>query len=86
LLETVTGLVSKTLPQPPEPFPSQIVATAMAVSGDGAVVWGVSDKFYFRYDSARQYLSFAGYTSTPPEGPRAMSVNRDGTRGCPDGL
>ena len=80
LLDTVTGLVSKTLPQPQGTVPSQIVATAMAVSGDGIVIRGVSDKFYFVYDSVRHYLAFGGYTSTPPEGPRAIAVNRDGSR------
>ncbi|HYP07902.1 MAG TPA: hypothetical protein VER03_16845, partial [Bryobacteraceae bacterium] len=80
LLDSVTGLVSKTLPQPLGTAPAQIVATSMAVSGDGVTIMGVSDKFYFRYDSVRKFLSIVGYTSSPPDGPRAVSVNRDGTR------
>jgi uncharacterized protein (TIGR03437 family) len=80
LLDTVTGLVSKTLPQPQGTVPTQIVSTAMAVSGDGVMIRGVSDKFYFSYDSVRHFLSFGGYTSSPPDGPRALTLNRDGSR------
>jgi uncharacterized protein (TIGR03437 family) len=79
VLDTVSGLVAKTLPQPAATAPSQIVATALGSSGDGVFIYGVTDKFHFRYDSNRKALRAGNYTSTPPLGPRAVSVNRDGS-------
>jgi uncharacterized protein (TIGR03437 family) len=83
VLDTVAGLVAKTLPQPAATAPAQIVATSMAASGDGVYIYGVTDQFWFRYESNRKYLypgkDIRGYTAVPTLGPRAVSVNRDGS-------
>jgi uncharacterized protein (TIGR03437 family) len=79
VLDTVAGLVAKTLPQPAATAPAQIVATSLANSGDGVYIYGVTDTFHFRYDSGRKFLRAGNYTATPPLGPRAVSVNRDGS-------
>lgn len=80
VLDTVTGLVAKTLPAEPGTPPASIVATSTAVSGDGTVIFGNTDKFLYRYDSNRKVLQSNGFTSSPTLGPRAVSVNRDGSR------
>lgn len=80
VVDTVSGLTAKTLPAEAGSVASQIVATSMAVSADGVVIYGVTDKFLFRYDSNRKFLSANQYTSSPPLGPRAASVNRDGSK------
>ncbi len=79
VIDTVTGFVAKTLPQPLATPPTQIVATSLANSSDGVVIVGITDQFLFRYDSNRKVLSGRNYTSSPTMGPRAISVNRDGT-------
>jgi DNA-binding beta-propeller fold protein YncE len=80
VVDTVSGLTAKTLPTEAGTVVSQIVATSMAVSADGVVIYGLTDKFKFRYDSNRNFLSATQYTSSPALGPRAVSVNRDGTK------
>lgn len=79
VLDTVAGLTAKTLPQPLATAPTEIVATSMATSADGTVVFGNTDTFHFRYDSNRRILRAGNYTSSPTLGPRAVSVNRDGS-------
>src|SRR4051812_33863726 len=79
VLDPVKALPAKVLPPPPATPPSQIVATSTAVSGDGTVIFGNTDTFHYRYDSVRQILRAGNCTSSPTLGPRAVSVNRDGT-------
>lgn len=78
-IDTVQNVTAKTLPQPPVSFPPNIVAASMAASGDGRFIFGLSDTIRFRYDVLNRRLLSLGYTSTPAFGPRAVSVNRDGT-------
>ena len=52
-LDTVSGLTAKTLPAEAGTVVSQIIATSMAVFADGVVIYGLTDKFKFRYDSNR---------------------------------
>ena len=80
VLDTVSGLTAKALPAAPATAPAQIVATSTAVSGDGTIIFGNTDTFHYRYDSNRKILRAGNYTSSPTLGPRAVSVNRDGTR------
>ncbi len=81
VLDTVSGLQAKTLPatQPGPAFPPNIVAAAVGVSGDGTKMYGLTDKFQFSYDVNQQQLSVIGYVSTPAQGPRVVSVNKNGT-------
>ena len=78
-LDTVAGVVAKALPVAPASFPPQIVAASMAVSGDGLHVFGLTDTIRFRYDVATKRVTSLGCVSTPPAGPRTVSVNRDGS-------
>ena len=79
VLDTIAGVTAKTLPVPPATFPPQITTASVAVSGDGNWIFGLTDTIYFRYDVLDHLVSSVGYTSTPPQGPRVVSVSRDGT-------
>lgn len=78
-LETIPGLIAKTLPQPAATFPPNIVAASMNVSGDGLTIYGLGDTIQFRYDVTTQSLSASLYTASPPLGPRVVSVSQDGS-------
>jgi uncharacterized protein (TIGR03437 family) len=78
-LDTIAGLVSKALPQPPATFPPNIVAASVGASADGEFIYGFGDKVLFRYDVTNRILSGGFYTSSPPLGPRAVSVSQDGS-------
>jgi uncharacterized protein (TIGR03437 family) len=78
-LDTIGGVAAKTLPVPPATFPPQIVAAAVGVSGDGYWIFGLTDTLRFRVDVLNRAVSSAGYTATPPQGPRVVSVSRDGS-------
>ena len=43
------------------------------------VIYGFGDKLLFRYDVNTKTLHAGLYTATPPLGPRAISVSRDGS-------
>ncbi len=79
VIDTVAGVTAKTLPVPPVNFPPQIIAAAVAASGDGLSIYGLTDTIRFRYDVQRRQVMPLGYTSSPPMGPRVVSVNRDGS-------
>jgi len=79
LLETVSGLTAKTLPIVPVNPPQSIIAATVSASGDLRTIYGLTDTFTFRYDLERRRLVVQGYSSTPPMGPRAISVSRDGS-------
>ncbi|HUS06103.1 MAG TPA: hypothetical protein VMZ52_07405 [Bryobacteraceae bacterium] len=79
LLDTITGVAAKTLPQPAATFPPSITAASIAVSRDGQWIFGSTDALDFRYDVNTRRVDAMLYTSSPPNGPRAVSVNADGT-------
>ena len=78
-LDTIAGVSSKTLPQPAGSFPSNIVAASVAASGDGLSIAGFGDTLIFRYDVTTHSLTAGLYVASPPLGPRAVSVSRDGS-------
>ncbi|BDC50891.1 hypothetical protein F183_A32070 [Bryobacterales bacterium F-183] len=78
VIATLTDLAAKSLPQPAASFPTNIVAASVAASGDGLWIWGFGDRLMFRYDVVNRALSAGLYTASPPLGPRAVSVSRDG--------
>jgi hypothetical protein len=47
--------------------------------GDGYNIYGLTDTIRFRYDVLGQTVYSAGYTADPPQGPRVVSVSRDGS-------
>ena len=79
VLDTIAGVTAKTLPVPPANFPPQIVAASVGASGDGNRIYGLTDTIRFRYDVLSQTVYSAGYTADPPQGPRVVSVSRDGS-------
>ena len=78
-LTTIPALTAKTLPQPAATFPPNIVAASIGVSGNGLKMYGLTDTFEFSYDVTSQQLNVVSYVSTPPQGPRVVSVNQDGS-------
>jgi uncharacterized protein (TIGR03437 family) len=79
VLDTIAGVTAKTLPVPPANFPPQIVAASVGVSGDGYNIYGLTDTIRFHYDVLSQTVNSAGYTADPPQGPRVVSVSRNGS-------
>lgn len=79
VLDTVSGVTAKTLPQPPANFPTQIVGASLQASADGLRIYGVTDTILIAYDVASHYVSSGGYVAEPPLGPRAVSVAKDGS-------
>jgi uncharacterized protein (TIGR03437 family) len=78
-LDTIAAVLAKTLPVTAPTFPPQILTASMGVSGDGQVIYGITDTILFKYTVRDQGLTVLNYSSTPPLGPRLMSVNQDGT-------
>ncbi len=86
-LDTIQGVTTKTLPTPVGNFPANVVASSMAASGDGTkivgiVAGGASDgqTIEFSYDVTSRSLRALAWISSPPLGPRVVSVNRTGNR------
>jgi uncharacterized protein (TIGR03437 family) len=79
-LDTVSGVVAKTLPQPPATFPTTIKAAALGVSGDGLSIYGFGEGITFKYDVTQRRVIPGSYVSAVPIGPRSVSVNQDGSR------
>ncbi len=86
-LDSIQGVVTKTIPTPVGNFPPNIVASSMAASGDGTrivgiVAAGTSDDrtIEFIYDVSSRALRATGWIASPPSGPRVVSVNRTGSR------
>lgn len=79
VLDTIAGVTARTLPVPPATFPPQIIAASLGVSADGYWIYGLTDTIRFRYDVLNRVINSAGYTSDPTQGPRVVSVSRDGS-------
>lgn len=78
-ISTVEGLAGKSLPVPAPAIPPVIIRAAVSASRDGLWIFGLTDKFLFRYDTRLGQLIVTGYTSSPDQGPRAVSVSSTGT-------
>ena len=79
VLDTVAHVTAYTLPVPEPDLPPQIIAASLNVSGDGLHVYGLTDTIFFHYSPVDHTVQSLGYSSTPPLGPRTVSVNRDGS-------
>ena len=86
VLDTIAGVTAKTLPFKNANFPANIVASSLAASADGMHVYGITSAssqdnltMEFHYDVNLKRVQAVQYTSTPPLGPRAVSVARDGS-------
>lgn len=79
-LGTIAQFTINVLPRPVgENRPGDIVGAAMGVSGDGRWIYCLTDTYRFRYEVLPRRMQVVGYTAEPPMGPRAVSVNYDGT-------
>ena len=79
VLDTIANVTANTLPVAPANFPPNIVATSLNVSADGFHVYGLSDTIIFHYGVLDHSVQALYYQSSPPMGPRAVSVSRDGS-------
>jgi uncharacterized protein (TIGR03437 family) len=85
-LTSIDGVGTLTLPVPIGNYPADITQASMAVSGDGNWIFGtlgagssLNQSLDFYYDVAAQQLNAMGWISSPPMGPRAVSVDQTGT-------
>ena len=79
LLQTVANLTANQIPASPGTTPLEIVAAALASSGDGKWIFGVTDSIRISYDVANRHLQVTGYSATPTLGPRVVTVAQDGS-------
>lgn len=80
LIDTLAGVISQPLPSPPPlNFPLQITSASLATSGNGRMIMGLSDAVEFFYDVDANDVLVLNYTSKPPQGPRVVSMNHEGT-------
>jgi len=78
VLISIPAQAAKSIPQPPQSFPPNIVAASVGASRDGSWIYGFGDTLVFRYDVRNHLLFSSAYSATPPLGPRAVSVSDDG--------
>ena len=82
-IDTITGVVAKTLPVAPANFPPQITTASLTSSGDGLTIFGLggsTSTFTFAYDVTTKTIKPGGIvTNNGALGPRVISANQDGT-------
>jgi uncharacterized protein (TIGR03437 family) len=83
-IDTIASVAAKTLPVIAPDFPAQIQTAALGVSGDGQLIYGLTDALVFAYSVPTQSFlppgyAPGGYAAAPPLGPRLVSVNNDGS-------
>jgi uncharacterized protein (TIGR03437 family) len=78
-ITTVAAAAAQAIPVPAVNFPPQITGASIAASADYTAIYGLADNLLFYYDAVHHSPYYALYTSTPPQGPRAVSVAKDGS-------
>ena len=79
VIDTVAGVMAKTLPVALATFPPQIISASVTASADGLWIYGLTDTIRFSYSVRNRLVVSAGYTSSPAQGPRVVSVSHDGS-------
>jgi uncharacterized protein (TIGR03437 family) len=79
VITSIAAQAAKTIPQPAQSFPPNIVAASVAASADGLTIVGFGDTLVFEYNVANRGLFSYFYTSKPDMGPRAVAVADDGS-------
>src|SRR5271165_5760568 len=78
-IDTISGVVAKTLPVPPANFPPQITTASVTASGNGLSIFGMggsTNTFTFTYDvTSRAVLPGGIVTSGGTLGPRVISAS-----------
>lgn len=85
LIQTIPQVATNAIPQAPASFPANFSQATAAVSGDGLTIAGMggtsSQILLFRYNVATHGLVAGFGSSSPPAGPRVVSLNKDGSLG-----
>ena len=82
LLQTVAQVATNAIPQPTGSFPGNIVQASVGVSRDGLTIAGFggsSPYLLFRYSVGTHTITSSFQTSSPPGGPRVVSLADDGS-------
>ncbi len=75
-------MATNAIPQPTGSFPGNIVQASIAASRDGLTIAGFggsSPYLLFRYNVGTKVITSSFYVSSPPAGPRVVSVADDGS-------
>ena len=82
-LTTISAAAGQAIPQPAVNFPPNITGASLAVSADYTAIYGLANtgnqSLSFYYDVVHHTPHYAQYTSSPPQGPAAVAVARDGS-------
>ena len=76
---SVSAAAAQATPVPAVNFPPNITGGSVAVSADYKSIYGLADNLLFYYNAVDHAPSFGLYTSSPAQGPRAVSVAADGS-------
>src|SRR3984893_34872 len=79
VIDTIANVTAHTLPVAPANYPPQIIAASLNSSADGFHIYGLTDSIRFHYNLLTHTIQSLSYPSTPPMGPRVVSVSRDGS-------
>ena len=82
LLQTISQVATTAIPQPTATFPPTFTQASIAVSHDGSTIAGFGGSgtyLLFRYNVPTKTITSSFYTSSPPAGPRVVSLSDDGS-------
>jgi uncharacterized protein (TIGR03437 family) len=78
-IDTVRNLVATSLAVDIPNVPPTIIRASITASRDRMWIYGLTEKFIFRYDVRLKHLIITGLTWSPDSGPRTVSVSPDGS-------
>jgi uncharacterized protein (TIGR03437 family) len=82
-LISIQSAAGQAIPVPAVNFPPNITGATMAVSADYTTIYGLGQSggqtLFFYYDVVHHTVHPQAYVSSPPQGPSAVSVARDGS-------
>jgi uncharacterized protein (TIGR03437 family) len=83
-LLTISQAAAQTIPVPAVNFPPNVTGASLAVSADYTAIYGLASSvggqsLSFYYNVVDHTVHGQQYTSSPPQGPVAVSVARDGS-------
>lgn len=78
-IESISAAAASALPTALLNFPPQISGSSVGISADYTTMYGLADNLQFYYNSANHTLQAFNYSSSPLQGPRAVSVAADGS-------
>ncbi len=78
-ITSISAAAAQAIPVPVVNFPPNISGASVATSADYTAIYGLADNLMFYYDAVHHTPYYGNYTSTPAQGPRAVSVAADGS-------